>query len=64
MVGWRIRQLSGILDEEPAAAAIPNHVLDRFAFAGTPQEVSQQVLALFDAGASRVELGTPHGLSG
>lgn len=51
-------------DLDSAAAAIPDQVLDRFAFAGTPHDVTRQVLALFDAGASRVELGTPHGLHG
>lgn len=35
--------------------------LDRFAFAGTPDEVAAHVAALRDAGAHRVELGTPQG---
>ena len=46
-------------DLDTAAAAIPDHVLDRFAFAGTPQDVTRRVLVMFDAGASRVELGRP-----
>ena len=38
-------------------------VLDRFAFSGTPDQVASQVAALFEAGATRVEFGTPHGLT-
>ena len=36
--------------------------LDRFAFAGTPADVTGQVRALFDAGVKRVEFGVPFGL--
>jgi len=35
--------------------------LDRFAIAGTPEEVAAHVRELWDAGADRVELGTPQG---
>jgi 5,10-methylenetetrahydromethanopterin reductase len=35
--------------------------LDRFCIAGTPEEVAARVEALWDAGADRVELGTPQG---
>ena len=37
--------------------------LDRFVLAGTPQEVAAQALRLAEAGAARVELGTPQGLA-
>ncbi len=37
--------------------------LDRFAFAGTPEEVAAHALRLFGAGAKRVEFGTPQGLT-
>ena len=37
--------------------------LERFAIAGTPEEVAARVVALWDAGADRVELGTPQGRS-
>jgi 5,10-methylenetetrahydromethanopterin reductase len=40
-------------DEEP--------VLDRFCIAGTPEEVAARVSELWEAGADRVELGTPQG---
>ncbi len=35
--------------------------LDRFCIAGTPEEVAERVRELWDAGADRVELGTPQG---
>jgi 5,10-methylenetetrahydromethanopterin reductase len=35
--------------------------LDRFAIAGTPDEVAARVRSLWEAGADRVELGTPQG---
>jgi 5,10-methylenetetrahydromethanopterin reductase len=50
-------------DRAAAGALIPDDVLDRLAFSGTPEQVVRQVEALFEAGATRVELGTPHGLT-
>ncbi len=50
-------------DPEGAGRHIPDAVLDRFAISGTPQQVAARVEALFDAGADRVDLGTPHGLA-
>ncbi|HTW08233.1 MAG TPA: LLM class flavin-dependent oxidoreductase [Acidimicrobiales bacterium] len=49
----------------PAAAArfVPDDVLDLFAFAGTPRAVAEHALRVLDAGADRIEFGTPHGLS-
>jgi 5,10-methylenetetrahydromethanopterin reductase len=37
--------------------------LERFAFAGTPEEIAAHAERLFDAGAKRVEFGTPQGLT-
>jgi 5,10-methylenetetrahydromethanopterin reductase len=37
--------------------------LERFCIAGTPEQVAQRVVELWDAGAARVELGTPQGRS-
>ncbi len=37
--------------------------LERFAFAGTPAEVAAHARRLFEAGAKRVEFGTPQGLT-
>jgi 5,10-methylenetetrahydromethanopterin reductase len=41
---------------------LPDELLDRFAFAGDPPSIVRQVEALFEAGAARVEFGTPHGV--
>lgn len=48
---------------EAAGRLVPDAVLDRFAFSGTPGQVTAQVQALLQAGATRVEFGTPHGLT-
>jgi 5,10-methylenetetrahydromethanopterin reductase len=37
--------------------------LDRFVIAGTPEDVAAHAQALFDAGAGRVEFGTPQGVT-
>ncbi len=47
---------------DTAAAQISDDLLDRFAFSGTPDAIVRQCEALFVAGASRIEFGTPHGL--
>jgi 5,10-methylenetetrahydromethanopterin reductase len=41
--------------------SIPDELLARFAFAGRPAAVAEHVAAVFEAGASRVEFGSPHG---
>ena len=47
----------------PPGGTIPDEVLDRFAMAGTPEQVAARANALFEAGARRVEFGSPHGLT-
>jgi 5,10-methylenetetrahydromethanopterin reductase len=49
-------------DGEDGSALISDDVLHRFAFAGTPAEVAEHAEAILDAGASRVDFGTPHGI--
>jgi 5,10-methylenetetrahydromethanopterin reductase len=49
-------------DREGAGRQIPEDVLDRFAFCGTPEEICRQVEDLARAGARRVDFGTPHGI--
>jgi 5,10-methylenetetrahydromethanopterin reductase len=49
-------------DGEASASLVSDEILDRFAFAGTPAEVAEQAGAILDAGASRVDFGTPHGI--
>jgi 5,10-methylenetetrahydromethanopterin reductase len=49
--------------EVPAGGIISDDVLDRFAMAGTPEHVAEHAKGLFEAGARRVEFGSPHGLT-
>jgi 5,10-methylenetetrahydromethanopterin reductase len=49
-------------DVDGAARLVSDELLDRFAFAGTPKQVAGRADALFDAGALRVEFGSPHGI--
>lgn len=50
-------------DVAGAGELVPDEVLDRFSFAGGPDDVAQQAAALYAAGATRIEFGTPHGLT-
>jgi 5,10-methylenetetrahydromethanopterin reductase len=59
----RVRAGLAAGDDAAAGAVIPDDVLDRFAFSGTPQHVAALVQCVLDAGADRVDFGTPHGLS-
>ena len=59
----RLRAATQRYDFEEAGCLISDDLLARFAFAGTPDQVAAQAHSLFDAGAQRVEFGTPHGLS-
>ena len=58
----RIRALVAARDDEGAGALISDDVLDRFAFAGSPEQIAAHVEAVFDSGAGRVDFGTPHGV--
>jgi 5,10-methylenetetrahydromethanopterin reductase len=57
----RVRTLVAAGQEEGAGALISDDLLARFAFAGTPEEIATHAEAVFDAGAGRVDFGTPHG---
>lgn len=59
----RISAAAAAYDFDLAASNISDDLLGRLAFAGTPEQVAGQALALFHGGADRVEFGTPHGLS-
>jgi 5,10-methylenetetrahydromethanopterin reductase len=50
-------------NDAAAGALIPDEVLDRFAFSGTPGQVASQARAVIEAGAGRIDFGTPHGLT-
>jgi 5,10-methylenetetrahydromethanopterin reductase len=58
----RVRALVADGDDEGAGALISDDVLDRFAFAGSPQQIAAHAEAAFDAGAGRIDFGTPHGV--
>lgn len=62
--GWRAAMQEFVArgDSEGAARLISDELLSKFAFAGTPEEIRAQTRALFEAGAARVEFGTPHGV--
>ncbi|MGB4675160.1 MAG: LLM class flavin-dependent oxidoreductase [Aggregatilineales bacterium] len=59
----RIRQHVNTGEPDRAARLISDDLLGRFAFAGTPADLIEHCEAIFEAGARRVEFGTPHGLS-
>jgi 5,10-methylenetetrahydromethanopterin reductase len=48
--------------ELPEGGEISDDLLDRFAFAGEPVRIVEHARALFEAGADRIEFGTPHGI--
>jgi 5,10-methylenetetrahydromethanopterin reductase len=58
-----VRKLVDAGEHDEAARFVPDDVLDRFAFSGTPEHVAALVDAVLAAGAKRVDLGTPHGLT-
>jgi 5,10-methylenetetrahydromethanopterin reductase len=58
-----IRQAMHTYDLDRATTYISDELLQTFAFVGTPDEIIEQSLKLFAAGADRIEWGTPHGLS-
>jgi 5,10-methylenetetrahydromethanopterin reductase len=62
-LGAEVRRLVDAGDRRAAGALIPDTLLDRLAFAGTPEQVARHAAALLEAGAGRVEFGTPHGLT-
>jgi 5,10-methylenetetrahydromethanopterin reductase len=58
-------RLAALADEgraDEAAALIPDAIVDRFAFAGTPKQVAAHAIELLGAGARRVDFGPPHGI--
>jgi 5,10-methylenetetrahydromethanopterin reductase len=59
----RLQVLSNQQAWDEAAALISDDLLDRFAFAGKANDMINHASRLFEAGASRVEFGTPHGLT-
>ncbi len=60
---YGIREAMKHYDVDKAITYISDELLAKFALAGTPDDLSEQMLDLFAAGVDRIELGTPHGLS-
>jgi 5,10-methylenetetrahydromethanopterin reductase len=58
----RLQVLATQQDWRAASRLISDEVLDRFAFSGNPHDLIEHVMRLFEAGAGRVEFGTPHGI--
>jgi 5,10-methylenetetrahydromethanopterin reductase len=59
----RLQTLANQGDWDTAARLISDDVLERFAFSGNAHDLIDHAGRLFDAGASRIEFGTPHGLN-
>ncbi|MCE2472804.1 MAG: LLM class flavin-dependent oxidoreductase, partial [Anaerolineae bacterium] len=59
----RVQEQVNAGESDAAARLIPDDILDRFIFAGDARDIIEQCARLYDAGAQRIELGTPHGVS-
>ncbi|MSQ10871.1 MAG: LLM class flavin-dependent oxidoreductase [Dehalococcoidia bacterium] len=58
----RLDELTSRHQAEDAGRLVSDDLLERFAFAGNADDLIRQAEALYAAGATRVEFGTPHGL--
>jgi 5,10-methylenetetrahydromethanopterin reductase len=58
----RLQLLANRHEYEGAARLISDDLLERFAFAGNADDFINHAERLFEAGAARIEFGTPHGL--
>ena len=62
----QLKEMGHLVDagrDDEAAALVPDDLLDRFAFSGSPAQITRQSQALIEAGVTRIEFGTPHGLT-
>ncbi len=59
----RIQEAVHQQNESQIDALISDDLLAKFAFAGTLSDIIDHCERLFDAGTSRIEFGTPHGIS-
>lgn len=60
-----IRQVQGLMSEgkhEEATNVISDELARLFVFAGTPDDIIEQSLSIYKAGAKRIEFGSPHGV--
>jgi 5,10-methylenetetrahydromethanopterin reductase len=58
----RLKALAARHEYDAAGQLISDELLDRFAFSGNVKDMIHHCEALFDAGANRIEFGTPHGI--
>lgn len=58
----RLKTLANNHEFGAAGQLISDELLDRFAFSGNVDDFVRQSEALFEAGANRIEFGTPHGI--
>ena len=58
----RLQALFEQRNDAGAARLVSDELLDCFAFSGDARDLIRQAEALYDAGATRVEFGTPHGI--
>ncbi len=59
----RLRSAAARYDFDEAGRLISDDLLAAFAFAGAPHDLVEHAERLFASGVSRVEFGTPHGLT-
>ena len=59
----RVSELVAAGESDAAARLVPDDLLESFAFAGDAADIIAQCERLYDAGAQRIELGTPHGVN-
>lgn len=59
----RVENHVNLGEGDEAARLIPDDTLDRFIFAGNPADIIAHCERLYAAGAQRIELGTPHGIT-
>src|SRR5439155_6756775 len=58
----RVAQAEASGNRGAIADDMPDDLLDKFAFAGDPDDLIRHVERAAEGGASRVDLGTPHGV--
>jgi 5,10-methylenetetrahydromethanopterin reductase len=57
-----IKAAMNVGDTDRAIRSLPDALTKRFTIAGNPADIIKQSEALFDAGVTRIEFGTPHGV--
>lgn len=59
----RLKTAADLKDYDAVSGLISDDILEKFAFSGNPRDIIRQTQSLVEAGATRVEFGTPHGLT-